>query len=70
MSDNDLINGIPYLIKQGMMQVPHGVSGTHSAQSIPVWVKHNAGWWADGTISDDEFVKGIQWLISSGIIRV
>ena len=70
MSDNDFINGIQYLIKQGMMQVPHGVSGTNSAQSIPVWVKHNAGWWADGTISDDEFVKGIQWLISSGIIRV
>jgi hypothetical protein len=70
MNDNDFVNGIQYLIKQGLMQVPHSVSGTNSAQSIPVWVKHNAGWWADGKISDDEFVKGIQWLISSGIIRV
>lgn len=70
MNDSDFVNGIQYLIKQGIMQVPHGASGTNSAQSIPTWVKHNAGWWADGTISDDEFVKGIQWLISSGIIRV
>jgi len=37
---------------------------------VPSWVKNNAGWWADGTISDGEFVNGIQHLISSGIISV
>ena len=41
-----------------------------SAENVPTWVKNNAGWWADGTISDDEFVNGIQHLIKIGIISV
>ncbi len=32
--------------------------------------KNNAGWWADGTITDGEFVNGIQHLIKSGLISV
>jgi len=40
------------------------------AQGIPSWVKNNAGWWADGQITDDDFVKGIQYLVGQGIIRV
>ena len=37
---------------------------------VPGWVKNNAGWWADGTITESEFVSGIQFLISDGIIEV
>ena len=33
-------------------------------------MKSNAGWWAEGTISDDEFVSGIQHLIKLGIVNV
>ncbi|NNM03108.1 MAG: peptidase, partial [Nitrosopumilus sp.] len=32
--------------------------------------KNSAGWWADGTISDGEFVNGIQHLIKTGLISV
>ena len=69
MNDSDFIKGIQYLIKHGIIQVPHDISVKSSSESIPAWVKHSAGWWADGTISNEEFVKGIQWLISSGIIQ-
>lgn len=41
-----------------------------SAEQIPPWVKTNAGWWADGTISESEFVLGIQFLVKEGIIIV
>ncbi len=41
-----------------------------TAEGVPAWVKSNAGWWADGTISDGEFVNGIQHLIKIGIINV
>lgn len=41
-----------------------------SAEEIPTWVKNNAGWWADGAISQSEFVQGIQFLITAGIITV
>jgi hypothetical protein len=38
--------------------------------SIPFWVKNNAGWWADGTIDDDSFVQGIQFLIKENILKI
>lgn len=37
---------------------------------IPPWVKNNAKWWSEGTIDDQNFVKGIQYLIEKGIIVV
>jgi hypothetical protein len=37
---------------------------------IPSWVKSNAGWWADGTIDDDSFIQGIQFLINTGAVIV
>lgn len=41
-----------------------------SAEGVPAWVKNNAGWWADGTITDKEFVNGIQHLIKTGVISI
>ncbi len=38
--------------------------------SIPAWVKNNAKWWSDGTITDKDFIKSIQYMIDSGIIVV
>ena len=38
--------------------------------SIPSWIKNNAGWWADGTIDDDSFIQGIQFLIKEGILVI
>ena len=37
---------------------------------IPGWIKNNAGWWADGTIGDSDFVSGIQYLINQKIIKI
>ena len=59
-----LILGAPLVILIGISYT------TAQEQSIPSWIKNNAGWWANGQISDDEFVKGIQWLISNGIIKI
>ena len=38
--------------------------------TIPSWIKNNAGWWADGTIDDNSFISGIEWLVSNGIINI
>jgi hypothetical protein len=43
---------------------------TSVQNQIPSWVKNNAGWWADGTISDGEFLSGVEFLIKDGIITV
>ena len=46
------------------------LSQSVSAESVPAWVKNNAGWWADGTISESEFVSAIQHLIKEDIIVI
>jgi hypothetical protein len=37
---------------------------------IPTWIKNNAGWWADGTIDNDAFIQGIQYLVKNRILIV
>ena len=39
-------------------------------EEIPVWIKNNAGWWADGQIDDAEFLTGMHFLIKNGIIMI
>ncbi|MBI5697436.1 MAG: peptidase [Thaumarchaeota archaeon] len=38
--------------------------------SIPAWIKNNAKFWADGKITDKDFVGGIQYLIKQNIIKI
>ncbi len=37
---------------------------------ISPWIKNNAKWWSQGQISDNDFVKGIQYLIEQKIIQI
>ena len=37
---------------------------------VPGWVKNNAGWWSEGVIPDCDFVSGIQYMITNGIITI
>ena len=37
---------------------------------IPVWIKNNAGWWADDQIDDFTFAQGIGFLIKNKIIQI
>ena len=41
-----------------------------SEAKIPDWIKNNAGWWSQGLIGDSDFVSGIQYLITNGIMQV
>jgi phosphonate transport system substrate-binding protein len=41
------------------------------AQSlVPEWVKNNAAWWAEGSVDDQTFLNGIEFLIENGVINV
>ena len=37
---------------------------------VPSWLKNSAGWWSNDLIRDDEFVKGIQYLINEDILKI
>jgi hypothetical protein len=41
---------------------------TGYSQTVPRWVKHNAEWWAESKISDDDFINGMRFLIESRIL--
>jgi hypothetical protein len=37
---------------------------------IPSWIKNNAKFWAEGQITDKDFVSGLQYLINQKIIKI
>jgi len=41
-----------------------------SAQEIPLWIKNSAQWWSEDSITDADFVKGIEFLVNEKIIQV
>ena len=60
---------ILYLII-GLSTSPITISSSWAEESIPSWIKNNAGWWASGMITEDEFLKGIEYLINNNIILI
>ena len=37
-------------------------------KNIPLWIKQNTKWWAEGKISDSFFIQSIQWLAVNEIL--
>jgi hypothetical protein len=70
VSDSEFIDGIEFLIEEGLITIFPGTPITISEQEIPEWIKNNAKWWANDQISDEDFVKSIQYLVKKGIIRI
>ena len=44
------------------------VASNVNAESVPDWVKNTAKWYADGTISETEFLNAIKFLIENEFI--
>ncbi len=84
IGDSDFTSGIQFMIKENIMIIPDlpeevtqmelkdekRAMGMEREQNVPDWVRNNAGWWADGLISDVDFVSGIKYLVEQGIIKV
>ena len=68
--DSAFIDGIEYLIKDGIIVVSNAKQSESQTDGIPEWIKNNAGWWADGRIPDSAFIDGIEYLIKDGFIRI
>ena len=45
-------------------------SSAQEDTQIPGWIKNVAGWWANGEISENEFLTGIEYLINNNIIPI
>ncbi|MEX0656878.1 MAG: hypothetical protein WD154_04970 [Nitrosopumilaceae archaeon] len=58
------------MIKEGTIKLDKKPVKTTTSVAIPVWIKNNAKWWSEGSIKNEDFVKGIEYLIENGIIKV
>ena len=58
------------MIQKGIIKIEKVQTEGEPSYGIPAWIKNNAGWWSKGLISDNEFIKGIEYLVKSKIIKV
>ena len=49
---------------------PESITTSSNLVEIPVWIKNNAGWWSEGSISDLDFLNGIEYLIQNNILQI
>ena len=73
IGDDDFVAGIEYLIEEKIINVPLEKGSTEISElevKIPDYIHDLAGWWADDSIPDDEFVQALQWLITNGVMQV
>ncbi len=74
INDPDFAKGIEYLVQENIINVPTIDENIDESEvnttSIPMWVRNNASWWSEGHLTDVEFANGIQYLVSSGLIKV
>jgi len=49
-----------------------GLSLTAFAENslVPEWIKNNAKWWSEGSISEADYLSSLEYLITKGIIQV
>lgn len=72
IEDSDFTKGIQWLLQNKVIIISQNASNQTPTKEkqIPSWIKNNAGWWANNKISDDGFVKGIQYLVQVDIIHL
>jgi len=70
ISESEFLQGIQFLIKEGIIEIPPTEVLEKKSQNVPEWVKNNAGWWANGDIDDNSFVQGIQYMVKTGLISI
>lgn len=44
------------------------VANVYAEELVPFWIKNNALWWSVEKIDDDEFAKGVDWLIFNDLV--
>ena len=70
LNDIEFASGIKFLIEKDVITISNNeISQTVSSEiQTPHWIKNTAGWWADGLVSDAEFVSGLEHLVNNGVI--
>jgi len=62
-----LLTLFPLILSMG---IAPAIPSAHAEEKIPTWIQDTVVWWSEGTISDDEFLTAIEFLIKEGVIEV
>ena len=57
---------IPFVLLIGVVSL----SASASDSAIPDWIKNNAKWWSEGSISEADYIQSLEYLITNGIINI
>jgi hypothetical protein len=58
---------LKFLVDKNIVVLPEGKTLKESVK-IPSWYKKNASWWSEKKITDEEFVVGLDYLLSHRVI--
>jgi len=62
---SDLLAKIPNFLKSDEERI----FMDEDTSGLPGWFKDTAEWWAEGKITDEEYVKSVEYLRNTGVIR-
>ena len=62
--------GLAKITYDGEILWDYGASADTGSLEIPKWIRDNAKWWSEGLITDQDYINGLQYLISQGILKV
>lgn len=60
---------LKFLVDKKTIALPEGKMLNENVK-IPSWYKKNAIWWSEKKISDGEFVNGLAYLLSHGVVSL
>jgi len=73
IDDESFVSGVQFLVENNILKIPPirvEKQSTDSDVSLPSWVKTNVGWWADGQVTQTEFISSMQYLVKNDIIKI
>jgi len=70
LDDYEVISAIQYTVNVEYFLDNTFIRTSSASSSIPSWFKNNAEWWLDEKIRYNEFIIGLQYLLSLNVIKI
>ncbi len=69
MEYSEAVQPVENLIEQKIVKAPHYDGGLVSVH-MPLWIKNTVGFLKNNQISNDDFIREIQFMTDNGIIKI
>ena len=73
IDDVSFLGGVGYMIRENIISISEEYDEKNYDKNdaiIPDWIRQTSKWWSYDLISDDDFVKSLQFLINNKIISI